>query len=105
MLQKRARNRSFRRRQEGCLGVPRERRCNIFTGKPSRVIELARVDPQLAAVGMGMAADHQRRWKRPGLARDIMDLAYANACLLEQLARDCCLNILTHLNKAGERRI
>ena len=63
------------------------------------------VDGQRVAVGLGVAADHQRRREGPRLAGDIADVADPDAGFLVELARDGRLERFADLDEAGERRI
>src|SRR5687768_6860262 len=52
-----------------------------------------------------MAADHQLRRERPGLAGDVGHVAHAHAGFLENLARDAFFDRFARLDEPGERRV
>ena len=52
-----------------------------------------------------MAADHQLRWKRPGLAGDIGYVAHLHPDFLEAFARHGFLDRFARFDKAGQGRI
>ena len=105
LLQKRSRNCETRRRLEGRVRVPRKRCYDLFSSEPSGVVELGSVDGQIAAERSGVAAEHERGGKRPGLACDVSDVLNRDSCFLMQFASDRRLDRFARFEEAGERRV
>src|SRR6185369_2408745 len=82
-----------------------ERSRHLIARKPARVLELGRIDGQIAGGRLRYAADHERGGKWPWLACDIADIEDFDASLFLHFARDRILNGFANLDETGERRI
>ena len=78
---------------------------HLGAGEPARILDLGFFYHNLARIGEAMAAEHQLRGERPGLAGDVGDVAHPDARLLEHFARHCFLDRFARLDEPGERRI
>src|SRR5207302_941770 len=71
--------------------VAREQARQGVAGEPARVLQLLRVDDEVAAGVGGDEADHHLARERPVLAADVADVLHVDADLLLDLARDAAL--------------
>src|SRR5262249_52021349 len=94
------------RRRRGQAGRMRagQEADRLVAGEPARVLELLAVHGDVVAQRLGMAADHQRHRKRPGLRGEVAHAAGDDAGLLERLAPHRILDRLTRLDEAGKAR-
>src|SRR3954454_15297358 len=105
MLEQRPRNGGAWRRLERGFRVAGNRSRYLVASEPARILELRRVDGQLARGRLRHAADHERRWKGPWLACNVADIESLDPGFLLHFTRDSILNGFADLDKAGERRI
>src|SRR5580658_5035599 len=98
------RDRDRRRRAEP-VGVPaQQHQRDLVATEPACALELGRVDLNLVGERLGVAADHQRHGKRPGLRREVDDAPAHDARLFLHLAPHGYLDVLARLDEPGEAR-
>src|SRR3989442_2223182 len=74
-------------------------------GEPAGVLQLLRIDLDLAARVGGDEADHELAREGPVLAADVRDVRHVDSDLFLHLARHGALERLTVVDEAGDERI
>src|SRR5687767_3791667 len=67
VLQKRVRDREWRRREEGRFRIPGQRSAHLLAGRPDRVFKLVAVESERVRSRCGRTGDHQLAGEGPGL--------------------------------------
>src|SRR2546428_2917596 len=74
-------------------------------GEPAGVLQLLRIDPDLAPRVGGDEADHELAREGPVLAPDVGDVLHLHADLFLHLSRDRALERLAVVDEAGDERV
>src|SRR3569832_1707690 len=77
---------------------------DLVAREPARALELGGVDLDVAALGLGEGADHQRHRERPWLRREVTHAAADDAGFLDRLAPHRVLDRLARLDEPGKAR-
>src|SRR5580704_5857564 len=91
-----------RRRGQAAGMAAGQHRCQLLAVEPARVLDLAAIDDDLVRRRLRMAADHQRRRKRPRLRHGIFDLAAGDAGFLQHFATHRFLDGFAGFDEAGK---
>src|SRR3984957_18323726 len=98
------RDRDRRRRAEP-VGMPaQQHQRDLLATEPARAFDPGRVDLDVVGERLGVAADHQRHGKRPGLRRKVDDAPARDTRLFMHLAPHGFLDVLARLDEPGETR-
>jgi len=97
-------DRNRRRRGQALRMLALEHQSELVAVKPACVFKLVAVHDDGVGQRLGMAADHDRRWKRPRLRGEISYAPAGDAGLLEHFAPHRFLDGFPRLGEAGKAR-
>src|ERR1700733_6305687 len=97
-------DRDRRRRGQALRMLPLEHQCELVAVKPARVFKLVAVHDNGVGQRLGMAADHDRRRKRPRLRGEIAYAPAVDTGLLGHFAPHRFLDGFPRLGEAGQAR-